>query len=676
MSKAVPYGIRKPEVITNVDVKRIESRAIVQRVAFQRMGNRDKFHRPFIAWDGEATQDAGYCLLGNSAGMELCSPDLDTESTLGFMVEAGSELREAFHISYVFDYDVNNILKDLDWPHLILLKELGTVKWHGYKIKHIPGKSFSVSRDKRRIRIEDIFSYFRCPYCTGNSENPGALDKYDIGSAGLRADIGSGKSLRADFAWADIEYITGYFRNELATMPMLMDKIREACEAAKMYITSWYGPGALAKYELQKQNMRNHLAKTPDDMQLAVQTAYAGGWFDRHYFGYYEGPIYTADINSAYAWAMTLLPSLANGKWRYIEGEDARSFTGNFGVFHIRYGGRSDRRDWQNYLRACSGVPLPLWQRSKNGSIHRPFRTTGWYWNFEARQVHDDPESSFLGAWVLDHESVYPFDWISPAYDTRLLLKQAGDPAQLALKWMLASIYGTLAQRAGWKRRGRIAPSWHQLEYAGAITSACRSLLYTAGASVAGNVVSFDTDGIISTKPFPDLPHGKGSGLGQWECEEFSALCYFQNGIYWLRDMQGIWKPPKTRGIPYGQIGGVDRALETLDTGTFAISRHNFVGYGAALHRRDRSVWRTWQDTDYHIDITRSGSRQHIAKMCRACQEGKKFSEGLHNLAMVIPKENISQPHKLPWLEEDNMPLIRARVDKEMMRHEINMEVF
>lgn len=665
------YVFPKPDVVVPLDLK-------ADHVA--KVSDIPSIRRNFIGWDGEATKDYGYCLLGNSTGAFLQSKALSTSDMLEFMLECGAANPTAYHVGFAFDYDVNNIIKDLPWPHLIMLKERNQTTWKGYRIKHVPDKFFTVSDGKRRIRIEDVFTYFRTAYCTADSDSPGALDKYHVGTPDVRKQIAAGKANRDDFWWKDIDEIREYMFLELEHMPPLMDKIREACYAAKIYIHNWTGPAALAKYEFKRQSIKNHMADTPPGMALAVRTAYAGGWFERFRAGVYYGSVYTADINSAYCWAMTLLPSLVNGEWYYVPGERARDYAygaKHFGVFHIDYGG-GDRSDWQNYMRACRGIPLPLFQRASNGNMSRPFHTSGWFWNYEASQVARSSNSAFRGAWILNHTGDYPFEWTTDVYNSRLLLQEVGDPAEKALKWMLASAYGVLAQRAGWDRRARTAPDYHQLEWAGAITSACRSLIYTAAMPVAlrDGLVSIDTDGIISTVPFSNLPHGEGNGLGQWKLEEFSAIVYVQNGVYWMRDMQGNWQPPKARGIPRGQIGDVDSAIRSLaEDGSIAFRRNSFVGYGAAAHRKDRDSWRTWESREHRVSFKQAGSRIHLPKLCRSCRGGIDLVSGMHDLALIPAKDIESAPHKLPWLEDDDEHALRERIRHEIERHELS-EIF
>ena len=86
----------------------------------------------------------------------------------------------------------------------------------------------------------------------------------------------------------------------------------------------------------------------------------------------------------------------------------------------------------------------------------------GWYWNPEAQWVVDDPDAEFLEAWIYRSDSTKPFEWVGEMYDERLAMKAVGNPAEKALKMTMASLYGRVAQRAGW-RRTKSAPQWHQI---------------------------------------------------------------------------------------------------------------------------------------------------------------------------------------------------------------------
>lgn len=624
--------------------------------------------KQFIAWDGEAIEDM-YYLFGNSAGLYIEGDRrfLNTEEMLDLIVLTGDTYPEAFHIGFVFDYDVNNILRDLSFVHLAVLKKQGFVRWRGYEIHHVPAKIFKVrkldatgKRATRTVRIDDIFSYFRSRYDK-------VLVKYGIGTKEEQELITRGKDNRKEFGWEQTDTIRKYWQMELRLMVDLMNQLRSDFNDAGFYIGQWHGPGALAAYALKQHGSFKYKKKTPDEILEPARKAYSGGWFERFKAGMHDGPVYTADINSAYAYAFTQLPDLATGSWEYVASPSrnlAREVS--FGLFHVRY--NSSQASISRYFRTCLlGTPLPLFQRDSRGIVTHPIKVDGWYWNPEAQWVVDDPDAEFVEAWVYRHDGTLPFEWVGEMYDERLDMKANGNPAEKALKMTMASLYGRVAQRAGW-RRTKSAPRWHQIEWAGWVTSWCRSMIYEAALPIAesNGLVSIDTDGIISVSEFAPLRHGISDALGAWKIEEYSGIMYFQNGIYWLRNLDGEWEPPKMRGIPQRKMDWQTGYKALQSGGKIHIEKDNFVGYGAALHGR-RKEWLTWQPSPTDIDIAIAGTRQHSAKWCRACRNGfTEWTDCLHNLTLLFATEYESQPHRLPWLEAEDESL------RDLIRHMIS----
>jgi hypothetical protein len=607
----------------------------------------------FIAWDGEETQDAGYCLFGASvhgqtpdSATTLQGPRLSSEHMLDLLLETSVEYPGSANVAFSFDYDVNWLIQDLTWPALITLRIKGEVTWNGYKISHIPHKIFRVEKDGVRVRVDDVFSYFRCRYDK-------ALRKYEIGDERIRDQITEGKDSRAEFTYAQIEHIREYWGLELQTMCELMNRVRHmAVKAGFGGIKQWHGPGALAAYSLKTHNTQNYMKKSPPKVLHAALSAYAGGWFERFRFGAHDGYAATADINSAYVYAMSLLPDLARGRWEYRRTDlDTLARTCRFGIFRVRW-----RADYAGYMRACHGVPFPLFHRDADKSVKRPLASDVWLWNPEAANCTATPYARLTEAWVfIPDEDTYPFEWVAQMYENRLALQADNDSAEKILKWAMASYYGRLAQRTGWNEKARTPPEFHQIEWSGWITSKCRAMIYRAALDVAerGGLVSIDTDGIISTVPFGELENGAGNQLGRWKVEEYDGLVYFQNGIYWLRK-EGVWEDPKLRGIPRTRLS-VDVAFDALRTGgNIHLSRHSFRGYGAALRGR-RDEWRKWVDDPISISALTAGSRQHSVKLCRTCRDGvTDLSAGLHDLMLVPNRQLKSLPHSVPWMNDDS----------------------
>jgi hypothetical protein len=605
--------------------------------------------KEFIAWDGEETRDEGYCLFGNSKGLYLRRPRLGTEEMLELIIETGRQHPNKFHVGFAFYYDVNQILKDIGKMRIAVLHKTGRVTWHGYTIEHIPHKIFTVSKfddetGKRiRVRIDDCFTYFR-------SRFDKALRKYKVGTDSELAEITAGKDEREFFLWKNIDVIESYWRKELRLLVDLMNVIRGDVNAAGFFIGQWHGPGALASYALKEHGMQEYKKKTPEEILLAVLSAYSAGWFERFKVGIHTGPIYTADINSAYVHAISLLPNLAEGDWEHvIDPSPDKVFTTRFALYYIKLKG-----GFQDFLASAHGVPMPLPLRDKHGVINHPSNAEGWYWAPEAALVAGRDDVEITEAWVFHDDGSYPFAWVAKDYEHRLLLQQLGNPAEKVIKWMLASLYGRQAQRVGWNEQTLEPPPWHQLEWAGYITSYCRSMCYRAAMDVAvrGGLVSIDTDGVISTVPFREefLQNGIGEGLGQWKLEEFAGMIYIQNGIYWFIGKDGQWVEPKLRGMPKEQVKDERKVLEALaGSGKIVLKKNSFIGYGQALNT-DWKRWRTWETKEHVIDINYSGKRQHLGVTCRACKAGYNMLECLHDLAPVIPENVVSVSHDLPWM--------------------------
>lgn len=633
---------------------------------------RRKEARPFIGWDGEgyrafAVDSQGnvdvqhrYMLFGASTGHYTTSIDLGTEECLSLILLVESENKEAFHVGFSFEYDVNMILRDLEWRNLAVLHDTGVVKWHGYRIKHTPHKSFSVSKNGVSATIFDVFGFFHTSYVR-------AIRKYGIGTEELRSNIETGKSNRSSFTYSEIEAVTRYWSQEISLLPPLMDNLRDSCYTAGFYITQWHGPGALASYALKKYGVYQWKAGkgVPKQVQIARRLAYAGGRFQAWRCGYYNGPVYTADINSAYAFACSQLPRLNNGRWVRRDAKEIASprDISHFALYKIRL----DAREMEREARDKS-IPFPLFHRDSKGFLTWPSVVENWYWSPEAALVAGSKYATFFEVWEYVDDGTRPFDFVRTAYDRRVQLQVANDPVEKAYKWFLASIYGQFAQRVGWDRNNRRAPRSHQLEWAGYITSYCRAMVYRAAIHVArkGGLISIDTDGVTSTIPFdPEkLMLGVGSGLGQWKCENFSSILYWQNGIYWLQNDDGTWEDPKTRGIPRGTIP-LSLAQSTYlhpsswvdDEGKASnprinITRNRFIGYRQAMQYQYES-WRHWLSEPVGVEFGGSGKGRHVAHMCNKCSSERLGNNTiqLHTITHFPPRELVSAPHKLPWLE-------------------------
>ncbi|MGI0135337.1 MAG: DNA polymerase [Candidatus Micrarchaeaceae archaeon] len=659
--------------------------------------------RPFVMWDGEAA-DGRYALFANSLGYEIMRRKLSTEECLDLILECGADIK-AIHFGYGFNYDANNILADLGWTALNILRKTGRVTWHDYDIEHIQGKWFKVKKDGVSVKIFDVFSFYGTSFVRalegrkiGPWQKPilmptSVVEIVTQDSISLSAmicytwSVLRGRTLPQNweqtsvnsaiqymeeladpeivavfklargesFTWDELPLIRRYNQLELQYGVEMQNDLREVFVQAGYPISSWHGPGSLARYALRQHKIQDAMAECPRDVWMASRYAYGGGRFEQFLAGYYIGDIRNADLNSAYPYAISLLPDLTKGKWIRMGSIDRANIDpAKFAIYHIRYSSRARRME---DMRA----PKPLFLRGKDGSIRWPMQVEGWYWAPEAALVKNDPGAEFIEGWVFEDNGSKPFYWVNLLYNERLRLKEKGDPTELAIKLMLNSIYGQLAMRAGWERyKGK--PPYHQLEWAGFITSWCKAQVYDLARKAYENdgLVSIDTDGIYSRCDLRNfIPRGKQSNrLGDWKIEQYEGILAWQSGFYWTK-RDGKWDKPKTRGVPRGTLD-IEKAMVALkDLTPITATRTVFIGYGAALQGQFKK-WLKWEERPFDVEFAGSdGKRYHNRLGCDECQ-GHSLNTTigiLHNTApnnpvsMRIP---MSAMHFLPWAVNDS----------------------
>lgn len=629
--------------------------------------------RSFLAWDGEGwTDDAGkhhYSLFGCSNGRYVDSPSLSTEACLDLISSVGEENLDSIHVGFSFGYDVNMILRDLSWKQLRQLKATTQCEWEGWTIEHIPGKWFAVKAPGGWwTKIHDIFSFFGTSFVK-------ALQSWGVGTKEAIGRIESGKEARGDFSLCDMEgSVYDYWSEELSLLVELAQTLRSTLALADIHPSSWHGPGAIATQLYKRYKIKGHLNRELDPAVLEASTyAYAGGRFETFRAGYYDGPVYSADINSAYPYALSTLPSMADDNWYYTEDVDEiLSVPTRVGLYHVSWAVRGDLFRGATF----KAWPMPAFLRDRYGNISFPTDAEGWYHAEEFRRLvylHDQYPECFdvwdvSGAWIYWDNNENPFAWVGDLYRQRQEWKREGNAGERAIKLGLNSLYGKLAQRVGGKV-GEGAPPWHQLEWAGAITAFTRGMLWDVGWQVRDGLIAMETDGIYSTVPFPDSIDA-GKGLGQWEMSTYTGILFLQNGVYFLRDSDGNWLPPKSRGVPQKSFQ-MDRVMDALRSGSSVTSTQaQFVGYGTALVRRDSSVWRTWQDTTKEFRFGGAGKRNHVPFLCRSCGLKEPIHESLHYMSVKPVREFLSYPHPLPWNGMHySKAMQRARDEARWMTH-------
>lgn len=631
--------------------------------------------RFFIAWDGEgmnlrgAHRPQSYVLFGASTGEYIKGESLNTFELCDFIIEVGRKYPNGSHVGFAFTYDANMIVKslhprNLEWLHKHGYVNLTSSKTgHRYCIIMRKGKWFSVTRynngyDKSRnsnakhtVRIEDIFGFFTCSFVEKEDGTPGAVEKllgYDAPGLAL---VRKGKDKRRDFTYAEFDYVKTYWDAEIKLLAMLAEELKKRLHAGGLTIRQWYGPGALASFCLKREGIQKHMSRGPDPVREAARFAYIAGRFEHFSLGRVNKPVYGFDRNSAYPYAITKLPSLSEGKWVHVKSPQRIA---RFGVYRVRLNVRS----------GFNHAPSPLFHRDKRHNISFPWITEGWYWSPEVANIFGNTGVEVVEGWELLETATRPFRFVYDQYLERRARKEANDSTELGYKLAMNSYYGKFAQRVGWDEKTRRIPPWHQLEWAGWITSHCRAAMYRLMLRIPhGKLISVETDGVYTTATPAEIGITAGTGLGEWDVSRYDEVMYVQSGLAWLR--KGDQWETKRRGLDPGSFtrAHCEDYLQTLQPNErwapFEGVTTRFIGLGAALASKAPLKVRhcLWETRTREVVPGEHGKRIHVnSTYCRACQDDKNAYEQAHDLVIRSRAQvgEMSTPHFIPWEGKDD----------------------
>jgi hypothetical protein len=680
-----------------------------------------------IVWDGEGMKLSGsdnpqhYVLFGCSARPDsplLIEKDGDRlvfEEIADYCLDVAAQYPNAVHLGYYFQYDQNMIIWSLPWPTKQVLYSKGScVVKRGstkYYIRMVFRKTIRITRvlsngDKTTLLIQDFAPFFAkgfVPAYQSLFPTPTDPDNWEI--------VKQGKADRSEMLFEDLAKVNRYWRAEIVALEELAVEFRRIMFEAGFLLSEWHGPGALANYIRRNNDLIRHEwggkeENLPAAVHEASKGAYSGGHFEQFKVGYIEGPVYAYDKNSAYPHAFCSIPSLSeDGKWQHVgpisqsEWFGNRNLRSSFGVFKVEWRGCS--KDASPEVRMKPPQPLP--HRDAKDNITYPPYTNGWYWCPEVLNVMEMAKRSpnryscaIVDGWVWEPaREEWPWEkLLQDMYNRRLVLKDNGNPTEMAFKLGPNSMYGKMAQRAGGKEE---APKSHTLPIAGYVTSTCRAAVMRLIMHCRpDSVMSVETDGVFTTTPPDELtmfPMSKK--LGDWDMKKYDAMILLQNGVYLLKK-DGKWVKPKTRGFAASALTP-EIALEHLSRCTpdeeWPILKikggESFLGLGTAIARATNMTVKnirstnpfkasklhcTWVPEKKEFDLAgkNTSKRFHTKKHCNACRQGLSAAEAAHDMVINPRGLNITQcdsvPYVLPWEKdkgEVKWSILRNFLDEE-----------
>jgi len=601
--------------------------------------------RVIVAWDGEgANLSSGehvYNLLANSKGDYILNHEgLSTQGVFDFFFHHSNP--RDINVIYGGSYDVNMILRDVPQEKLKVLWNEGAVFWNEYRIIYAPRKKLTLTRyfhkagklKKESFILWDVLGYFQSSFVV-------ACRKW-LGDLPILDKIEDMKHQRSGFDVAHIKEIIQYNQHECNLLVKLVESLFDAMDEGEIKLSRYDGAGSIAGALLRKYNIQEHRGEPTEDALLWARYAYSGGWIEAMKIGTTPTPtpIFRYDINSAYPSAAMMLPSYRNAQW-------VREATWNglsSSLVHVKW--HFDEAPF-----------YPLFYREPDGSIIHPQWGEGIYFGSEIALLDSFHQGQYEVIEALNvelHSDAKPFAFIQEVYALRMMYKSLGSMASEALKLGMNSIYGKLAQQAGY-RNGRI-PQYHHLLWAGEITSRTRAKLYTAAMQHPNSVIAFATDAIIATKPFTLQ---EGTALGEWTPERFSGITIIQPGVYFLQGQEDWYD--KYRGFDKGALLRED-IIEAWRSGSeYHANLTRFITMGSALQSTDfYGHWRKWETQKRKLDIVPGGKRMPGQETC--------YWEQLCD-TIAVPNYHVdlcSQPYAIEWAE-DSGP-IRPLIDGVDMR--------
>lgn len=605
----------------------------------------------FVIWDGEGITypedvQQSYVLFGASTGERIKDRSLTTEQCLSLIIAVEREYPGATHVGFGFKYDAEMILADLPDNSWRYLMRHGFTRWRGYRITYHPGKRFTVSKtiDAQRYTatIYDVWGFFQSSFIV-------ACHKWLSDDDDTLRVVTEGKARRGAFTVDELEtYVLPYWQAEMDLAKRLVNALYDSLLSADLVPSEWHGPGAIAKLIYTRNHVRESMSRTPRDVKddrdakLAVlpeevnyasRVAYLGGHFECYQVGHHHSAVWQYDINSAYPHAISKVPDLACGEWEWVPRPTFDPTV--YALWRITYNAFDPRL-------ITRAFPVPY--RDERGCVGFPMTVDTWVWTPEAELIADHPQYATIHeAWIWrPATNIRPFAFVPEMYAERKRRKAAGDASEKAMKLALNSLYGKMAQRAGWQD-SRPLPRYHQLEWAGYVTSYTRAMLYRAIQQAGDNTIAVETDAIFSTVPL-DLPCS--DALGDWEMTEHKWITYLASGMYWT-DTKAAYRGLDPESLTHDTaIRWLKRSRDHRWREPLVGSTTRFIGAGTGLGTPLHRSWQT--DPARRIWVGWMGKRFHSADPCKLCRDGATGADTLHRTAVGM-RGGESHPHALPW---------------------------
>ena len=464
------------------------------------------------------TRDGEMILIANSDGdyLDKITPD----NLIEFLYNEKNKSSWNFFYNLTFDAEV--ILKTLLGTKLKDYLRNRKLEWlyDDIKITYIPKKSLRFMKGKHSVRFFDIAQFYHASLEKAYEDNIGKMPDEHKDFKKKRAQFSK------RFYLHNRKSVINYCVNDCRlTLELCNRFIKMFYGVTGFYPNRWLSSGYLAeKYLIHKKVKIPLFNSIPYEIQDLAYKSYYGGRFEITKRGF-MGKAAQIDINSAYPYAISLIPDFSDGTW--VNGTTIHP-KAEVGFFKIEANVAND-----------TYIPQFPFRVNNHGNKIIIFPSGHFVTYVTLHELlASNPESyNILESWQFIPNSNYkPFsDVIHETYNKRLELKAANNPAQLPVKIILNSFYGKFGETVNVNVGNLFNPVLFSF-----ITGFTRAQMYkfVRDSNLNKDVVAFATDSIcLRGSKYFDFP--ETTEIGKFSLKKSADDVFMlQNGYY---RFNGIW---------------------------------------------------------------------------------------------------------------------------------------
>lgn len=400
------------------------------------------------------------------------------------------------------------------------LNELRDIQYAGFKIELINGKVLTIRKNGKAVSIYDIVGFFK-----GDDWNTTSLAWLSCDYVTFYRRLSDGNAWR----WATPENRSiALSIIKCALIRKLSERLNDALIENEIHLSRYHGCGSIASYILSRSKAKSdfhnyrHRRQMAPELWKAANQAYYSGRVEQFKIGTLTD-VKEYDINSAYANAIRYLPTFLRKP--YFKREWTAS---PFSVWYIDY-------DFTSISPYFGFLP----NRNAGNTVTYPLKGSGYFWQPEIVFLlqHYPQCIDIKYGFATDYEPAPFTEHIERMYDLRKDLQDRKHPLQKVVGLSLSAIYGKFKQEKS---------HFHNLFYAGFITSFVRMQLLNVTRQNESNIICFQTDAIHSDSY---LLAPLSSGLGEYKEKQFAKVTYLDNGVYQCYNERGEVVKSKSRGF-------------------------------------------------------------------------------------------------------------------------------